>query len=56
MGIKKGEVWKPYNKNMISLQKMYQSAGSEKEKSAILGLMDYGNYLLDTGEEVFIVK
>lgn len=56
MGIKKGEVWKPYNKNIISLQKMYQSAGSEKEKSAILGLMDYGNYLLDTGEEVFIVK
>ena len=56
LGIKNGEVWKPCDIKLISLQKMYQSAVSDKEKSAILGLMDYGNYILDTENEVFIVK
>ena len=56
LGIKKGEVWMPCNKDIISLQEIYQSAVSNQEKSAILGLMDYGNYLLETDDNVFILK
>ena len=56
LGIKKGEAWLPCNRDLISLQKMYQSATDNNERSAILGLMDYGNYLLDTDAEVFILK
>lgn len=56
LGIKKGETWQPCNKSIISLQKMYESAKTEAEKSTILGLMDYGNLLLDTGTNVFVIK
>ena len=56
LGIKKGETWQPCNKPIISLQQMYESAKTNNEKSLILGLMDYGNLLLDTGTEVYIIK
>lgn len=56
LGIKKGETWQPCDKPIISLQQMYQSATTESEKSSILGLMDYGNYLLDTGKDIYIIK
>jgi len=56
MGIKNGQNWKPCNKPIISLQAMYNNAKSESEKSMVLDLMDLGNYLLDTGNEMFIIK
>lgn len=56
MGIKQGEKWLPCDKPIIALQQMYKSATTQSEKSAILGLMDYGNYILDTGKEVFVIK
>lgn len=56
MGIKFGETWKPCNKSIMSLQKMYQSATSDAEKSIVLNFLDYGKYLLDTEEGVFIIK
>lgn len=56
LGIKNGQNWKPCDKPIISLNKMYKSATSESEKSMILDLMDLGNYLLDTGSELFIIK
>ncbi len=56
LGIKKGETWQPCNKPIIFLQQMYESAKTDTEKSMILGLMDYGNLLLDTGTEVYIIK
>lgn len=56
IGIKKGETWQPCNKSIISLQQMYESAKTDAEKSAILGLMDYGTLLLDTGTNVFVIK
>ena len=56
MGIKSGEIWKPCDKSIMSLQKMYQSATSDAEKSMILNFLSYGNYLLDTEDSVFIIK
>ena len=56
MGIKNGQNWKPCSKPIMSLQSMYNNAKSESEKSMILDLMDLGNYLLDTGNEMYIVK
>jgi len=56
MGIKNGDTWKPCNKPIISLQTMYDNAKSDSEKSMILDLMDLGNYLLDTGNEMYIIK
>jgi len=56
MGIKNGQTWKPCNKPIMSLQSMYNNAKSESEKSMILDLMDLGNYLLDTGNEMFVIK
>lgn len=56
MGIKNGQNWKPCSKPIMSLQNMYNNAKSESEKSMILDLMDLGNYLLDTGNEMFVIK
>lgn len=56
MGIKNGQTWKPCNKPIMSLQSMYNNAKSESEKSMILDLMDLGNYLLDTGNEMYVIK
>ena len=56
MGIKKGQSWQPCSKPIISLQQKYNSAASESEKSMILDLMDWGNYLLDAGDEMYIIK
>lgn len=56
LGIKNGQSWKPCEKEILSLQQMYKSAKSESEKSMILGLMDLGSYLLDTGNEMYIIK
>lgn len=56
MGIKNGQNWKPCSKPILSLQSMYNNAKSESEKSMILDLMDLGNYLLDTDNEMFIIK
>lgn len=56
MGIKNGQSWKPCSKPIMSLQSMYNNAHSESEKSMILDLMDLGNYLLDTGNEMYVIK
>ena len=56
MGIKNGQNWKPCSKPIMSLQSMYNNAHSESEKSMILDLMDLGNYLLDTGNEMYVIK
>ena len=56
MGIKSGQSWKPCSKPIISLQSMYNNAHSESEKSMILDLMDLGSYLLDTGNEMYVIK
>ena len=56
MGIKNGQNWKPCSKPIMSLQSMYNNAKSESEKSMILDLMDLGNYLLDTDNEVYVIK
>lgn len=56
MGIKNGQSWKPCSKPIMSLQSMYNNAKSESEKSMILDLMDLGNYLLDTGNEMYVIK
>lgn len=56
MGIKNGQSWKPCSKPIVSLQGMYNNAHSESEKSMILDLMDLGNYLLDTGNEMYVIK
>jgi hypothetical protein len=56
MGIKNGQNWKPCSKPIISLQNMYNNAHSESEKSMILDLMDLGSYLLDTGNEMYVIK
>ncbi len=56
MGIKNGQSWKPCSKPITSLQQMYNNAKSESEKSMILDLMDLGNYLLDTGNEMYVIK
>ena len=56
MGIKNGQTWKPCSKPIMSLQSMYNNAKSESEKSMILDLMDLGNYLLDNGNEMYIIK
>ena len=56
MGIKNGQSWKPCSKPIKSLQSMYNNAKSESEKSMILDLMDLGSYLLDTGNEMYVIK
>lgn len=56
LGIKRGESWQPCNKPIIFLQQMYESAKTEAEKVMILELMDYGEMLLDTGTELFVIK
>ena len=56
MGIKNGQSWKPCSNPITSLQQMYNNAKSESEKSMILDLMDLGNYLLDTGNEMYVIK
>ena len=56
MGIKNGQTWIPCNKPIISLQSMYNNAKSESEKSMILDLMDMGNYLLDNGNEMYVIR
>jgi hypothetical protein len=56
MGIKNGQNWKPCSKPIMSLQSMYNNAHSESEKSMILDLMDLGSYLLDNGNEMYIIK
>ena len=40
----------------MSLQSMYNNAHSDSQKSMILDLMDLGNYLLDTGNEMYVIK
>lgn len=56
MGIKNGQNWRPCSKPIMSLQNMYNNAKSESEKSMILDLMDLGNFLLDTGNEMYVIK
>lgn len=57
LGIKiGGNSWTPCDKSISSLQEMYNEAKSESEKRMALELMDLGNYLLDTGTEIYILK
>lgn len=56
LGIKNGETWKSCEKSISSLQEMYRKVTSEDERSMVLGLMDMGDYLLDTGTEIYIMK
>ncbi|MCH5307979.1 MAG: hypothetical protein J1E37_07810 [Prevotella sp.] len=56
MGIKTNGIWKPCDKSIFSLQALYTKAKNENERSMVLGLMDLGNYLLDTGTDIYIMK
>ena len=56
LGIKINNDWKPCESSICSLQEIYQNVTSEEERSMVLGLMDLGNYLLDTGTEIYIMK
>ena len=58
LGIKKNDVWKPYDNGITSLEEMYRQAKTEKDKSTILGLMELGNFLLiiDPDKEVYIIE
>lgn len=57
MGIKKNNVWSTCDKEIASLEEMYQKATKESDKTTILGLMEYGNYLLmNTDTEIYVIK
>ncbi len=58
IGIKKNNVWKPYDNAIVSLEEMYRKATTEKDKSIILELMEYGNYMLiiNVDSEVYLIE
>ena len=58
LGIKKNGVWSPCEKGIASLEIMYKKAESESDKKKILGLMEYGNYLLivNPQTEIYVIK
>lgn len=58
IGIKKNNIWKPYDNEIVSLEAMYRQATTEKDKSTILELMEYGNYMLiiNVDNEVYLIE
>lgn len=56
MGIKRGNTWDSCSKSIESLQELYNIATSEEDRAMVLSLMDFGNYLLDTDTEIYIIK
>ena len=58
LGIKKNGRWSSCDQEIASLETMYQKATNESDKSTILELMEYGNYLLviNPETEVYIIK
>ena len=58
LGIKKNGNWSVCEKEIISLEAAYKNASSQSDKTAILELMEYGNFLLvvNPDKEVYIIK
>lgn len=58
LGIKKNGYWKTCDKGVASLEDMYDKAKSDNDKSNILSLMEYGNYLLivDPSKEIYVIE
>lgn len=58
IGIKKNGYWKTCDKGVASLEDMYNKAKTDEDKSSILSLMDYGNYLLivDPKKEIYVIE
>lgn len=58
IGIKKNNVWKPYNNGIASLEEMLNQATSDSDKSQILEMMELGNFLLiiNPEKEVYIIQ
>ena len=58
LGIKKNGYWKTCDKGIASLENMYNQAKTESEKSSVLSLMEYGNYLLiiDPDKEIYVIE
>jgi len=58
LGIKKGDTWKSYDKEIVSLENMYNKATNNSDKSMILDLMEYGSHLLiiDIDREVYVIE
>lgn len=56
LGIKINNAWKSCESPIISLQEAYQTSTDEDDRALVLELMDLGNYLLDTGTEIYIIK
>ena len=58
LGIKKNGTWRSCEKEILSLEQMYKHATSESDKTTLLELMEYGNFLLviDVNTEVYIIK
>lgn len=58
IGIKKNGYWKTCDKGVASLEDMYNKAKTDNDKSGILSLMDYGNYLLivDPNKEIYVIE
>ena len=57
LGIKKGGIWLTYDKEIASLEDMYNNATDNTQKSTILELMEYGSFLLivDIDSEVYVI-
>ena len=58
LGIKKNGIWNSCEKEIASLDEIYKNSTNESEKSVILELMEYGNYLLivNPESEIYIIK
>jgi len=58
LGIKKNGNWSTCEKEIASLEAMYNKATEKSAKDMILELMEYGNYLLiiNPKTEVYIIK
>ncbi len=58
IGIKKNNVWKPYDNGIASLEEMYNQVTTDSDKSWILELMELGNFMLiiNPEKEVYIIE
>ena len=57
LGIKKNGSWSVCEKQIVPLETIYKQATSTADKNKILGLMEYGNYLLVIGNtEAYLIK
>lgn len=58
LGIKKNGYWNTCDKGIASLEGMYDNAKTDSDKTTILSLMEYGNYLLivDPDKEIYVIE